>query len=185
MGQHHGRPRADPADEWAGVVADATPRPSPPTGSRYRLLLSPSGSKFGKSEAGESVWLDPARTCPFAFYQYWLNLDDRDVGRTCAGSPCSHASGSRRSRPRPAAHPEARAAQLALAYDITARIHGTAAAERAVADLGGGVRVRAGRRSGGPRVAVRVRRRVRVRSRLAGLGDRGPAGRGRAVRLAR
>ena len=49
-------------------------------GLAYPLLLSPSGAKFGKSEGGESVWLDPERTSPYAFYQYWLNTDDRDVG---------------------------------------------------------------------------------------------------------
>ena len=49
-------------------------------GLAYKLLLSPSGTKFGKSETGESVWLDPARTSPYAFYQYWLHTDDRDVG---------------------------------------------------------------------------------------------------------
>jgi tyrosyl-tRNA synthetase len=42
--------------------------------------LSPSGAKFGKTEGGTSVWLDPERTSPYAFYQYWLNVDDRDVG---------------------------------------------------------------------------------------------------------
>jgi hypothetical protein len=39
------------------------------------------GTKFGKTEAG-TVWLDPARTSPFRFYQFWLNTDDRDVAGT-------------------------------------------------------------------------------------------------------
>ena len=52
----------------------------PAHGLAYKLLLSPSGTKFGKSEGGDSVWLDAARTSPYAFYQYWLNTDDRDVG---------------------------------------------------------------------------------------------------------
>ena len=81
MGQHHGRPRADPADE-RGRGEDADGEPA--HGLAYKLLLSPSGTKFGKSEAGDSVWLDPARTTPYAFYQYWLNTDDRDVGHVPA-----------------------------------------------------------------------------------------------------
>jgi tyrosyl-tRNA synthetase len=45
----------------------------------YPLLTNDSGAKFGKTAAGTSVWLDPARTSPFHFYQYWLDADDRDV----------------------------------------------------------------------------------------------------------
>ena len=41
-------------------------------------MTTASGAKFGKTEAG-TVWLDPARTSPFKFYQFWLNTDDRDV----------------------------------------------------------------------------------------------------------
>ncbi len=78
------------ADQWGNITAGlelirrTTGRgdedADPAHGLAYKLLLSPSGTKFGKSEGGESVWLDPARTSPYAFYQYWLNTDDRDVG---------------------------------------------------------------------------------------------------------
>ena len=44
------------------------------------LVTTASGSKFGKTEAG-AVWLDPARTSPYKFYQYWINVDDRDTGK--------------------------------------------------------------------------------------------------------
>ena len=44
------------------------------------LVTTAAGTKFGKTEAG-AVWLDPARTSPYEFYQFWLNADDRDVGR--------------------------------------------------------------------------------------------------------
>ena len=46
----------------------------------WPLLQTSSGVKFGKTEAG-AVWLDPALTSPFRFYQFWLNTDDRDVVR--------------------------------------------------------------------------------------------------------
>ena len=69
------RRRAGLAEEEADRGAD-----EPAHGLAYKLLLSPSGAKFGKTEGGTSVWLDAERTSPYAFYQYWLNVDDRDVG---------------------------------------------------------------------------------------------------------
>ena len=44
------------------------------------LVTTAAGTKFGKTEAG-TVWLDPERTSPFRFYQFWLNTDDRDVAK--------------------------------------------------------------------------------------------------------
>ena len=41
-------------------------------------MKTASGAKFGKTEAG-TIWLDPKRTSPFKFYQFWVNTDDRDV----------------------------------------------------------------------------------------------------------
>ena len=43
-------------------------------------MTSASGAKFGKSASGQQIWLDPKRTSPYAFYQYWVRTDDRDVG---------------------------------------------------------------------------------------------------------
>lgn len=45
------------------------------------LLLDPSGEKMGKTSTGERIWLDPERTTPYAFYQYWLNRNDEEVPR--------------------------------------------------------------------------------------------------------
>lgn len=42
------------------------------------LMLKADGTKFGKT-AGGAIWLDPKRTSPYEFYQFWLNQDDRDV----------------------------------------------------------------------------------------------------------
>src|SRR5262249_12354987 len=69
------RRRAGMAEDEADRGAD-----EPAQALAYNLLLSPSGAKFGKTEGGTSVWLDPERTSPYAFFQYWLNTDDRDVG---------------------------------------------------------------------------------------------------------
>jgi tyrosyl-tRNA synthetase len=101
----------------------------PAHGLSYPLLLTPSGAKFGKSEGGESVWLDPAMTSPYRFYQYWIDADDRDVSVylrwfTLMGRAQVEALEAERD-----ARPEARAAQRALARDITERVHGPAAAD--------------------------------------------------------
>ena len=131
------------ADQWGNITAglelirrtsDAGDDAEPAHGLAYKLLLSPSGTKFGKSEAGESVWLDPARTSPYAFYQYWLNTDDRDVGtylRWFTEFPRDRVEALEAEL---AATPEGRAAQRALALDITTRTHGADAAARAIAD---------------------------------------------------
>jgi tyrosyl-tRNA synthetase len=116
----------------SGVAEDAAEQPA--HGLAYKLLLSPSGSKFGKSESGESIWLDPKRTTPFAFYQYWLNTDDRDVGtylRWFTEMGREEIEGLEREGAR---RPEARGAQRALARDITVRTHGEAVAAQAEAD---------------------------------------------------
>ena len=105
----------------------------PAHGLSYKLLLSPSGTKFWKSESGESVWLDPARTSPFAFYQYWLNGDDRDVGTYLRWFTLMSREEIEGLEADLAAHPEARVAQRALARDITLRTHGQEALERAEA----------------------------------------------------
>ncbi|HEV8402747.1 MAG TPA: tyrosine--tRNA ligase, partial [Candidatus Limnocylindrales bacterium] len=135
------------ADQWGNITAglelirrtassagDASAEAEPAHGLAYRLLLSPSGSKFGKSEEGDSVWLDPARTGPFDFYQYWRNVDDRDVGTYLRWFTEFPRERIEALEAETAARPEAHAAQLALAHDITARTHGVEAADRAVAD---------------------------------------------------
>jgi len=138
------------ADQWGNITAGlelirrtsggragegaAGTGPEGAHGLAYRLLLSPSGSKFGKSEEGDSVWLDPARTSPFDFYQYWRNIDDRDVGTYLRWFTEFPRERIDELEAEAAARPESRGAQLALAFDITARTHGVEAAERAVTD---------------------------------------------------
>jgi tyrosyl-tRNA synthetase len=75
------------ADQWGNITAGlelirrtSEPRPDGAPHAyamAYPLLLNPSGAKFGKSETGDSVWLHPDGTSPYAFYQHWLNTDDR------------------------------------------------------------------------------------------------------------
>ena len=96
----------------------------------YPLLLSPSGAKFGKSEGGESVWLDPERTSPFRFYQYWLNTDDRDASLYLRWFTLLGRDEIEALEAALADRPEGRQAQRALAMDVTTRTHGAAVAKR-------------------------------------------------------
>jgi tyrosyl-tRNA synthetase len=131
------------ADQWGNITAGlelirrtsgAGEESHPAHGLAYKLLLTPSGSKFGKSEGGDSVWLDPRRTSPYAFYQYWLNTDDRDVGTYLRWFTELGREEIEALETEAAARPEARTAQRTLARDITARTHGEAAAVEAVRD---------------------------------------------------
>jgi tyrosyl-tRNA synthetase len=98
----------------------------------YPLLTNESGAKFGKTAAGTSVWLDPARTSPFAFYQYWFDADDRDVGKYLRTFTLFDRARVEELEAAQAAHPETRIAQKAVAFDLTARVHGDAEARKAV-----------------------------------------------------
>jgi tyrosyl-tRNA synthetase len=107
--------------EGASVHALATP-----------LITRADGTKYGKTEAG-AVWLDPAMTSPYAFYQYFLNQADADVGallRTFSFRSRTEIEELERAT---AERPEARAAQQILASDLTALLHGDDEARRAVA----------------------------------------------------
>jgi tyrosyl-tRNA synthetase len=132
------------ADQWGNITAglelirrtsaarEDGSGESPAHAIAYPLLLSPSGAKFGKSEGGDSVWLDPEQTSPYAFYQYWLNADDRDVGTYLRWFTELPRERVEELEADGAARPEARVGQRALALDVTARVHGDAAAAHAV-----------------------------------------------------
>ena len=72
------------SDQWGNITAgtwlvDKRERRQV-HGLVFPLITTATGAKFGKSEAG-NIWLDPERTSPYHFYQFWLNTDDRDVER--------------------------------------------------------------------------------------------------------
>jgi tyrosyl-tRNA synthetase len=100
-------------------------------GLAYKLLLSASGTKFGKTAGGDTIWLDAERTSPYAFYQFWLNVDDRDVGTYLRWFTLLGREEIEALETASAAQPEARPAQRALARDVTQRTHGMAAADHA------------------------------------------------------
>lgn len=132
------------ADQWGNITAGlelirrtaarAGAEGEPAFGLAYPLLLSSTGTKFGKTAEGESIWLDPARTSPFAFYQHWLNTADGDVGVYLRWFTTMAPDEIEAHDAQVVARPGARAAQRALAFDITARTHGDTVARQAVAD---------------------------------------------------
>jgi tyrosyl-tRNA synthetase len=97
------------------------------------LVMTATGTKFGKTEAG-AVWLDPALTSPYRFYQYWMNVDDRDASKFLRYFTMLSREEIEGLELELAAHPERRVAQQALARDVTTRVHGAAAA-KAAADV--------------------------------------------------
>jgi tyrosyl-tRNA synthetase len=96
------------------------------------LVTKADGSKFGKSEAG-NVWLDPAMTSPFAFYQFWLKTTDADCPRLLRVFTLLSKSTIEAIETEHAAAPHLRAMQKALAKDVTTRVHSESDYEMAVA----------------------------------------------------
>ena len=121
-------------DQWgnitAGIELVRKLRAKKTHGLVWPLMTTASGVKFGKTEAG-AVWLDPQRTTPFHFYQFWLNTDDRDVIRylKCFTFLSREAIDSLARAT--VEKPEAREAQRALARDVTTTVHGRDQVERA------------------------------------------------------
>lgn len=113
-----------------GVTSDAA-APAEPTafGLCSPLLLTRSGQKMGKSERG-AVFLDPSLTSPFEFYQYWLNDEDELVADHLRWLTLMDREAVETHLAEQTARPETRAAQRAVAFDLTARIHGDGEARR-------------------------------------------------------
>jgi tyrosyl-tRNA synthetase len=97
-----------------------------------QLLTTAAGTKFGKSEQG-NVWLDPAKTSPYAFHQFWLRTDDADVERLLRFFTFQPLEQIAETMAAHAAEPSKRIAQRALADDVTARIHGADTVARVTA----------------------------------------------------
>jgi len=132
------------SDQWGNITAGCDlirkVAGTKAHGLVFPLVVTSAGTKFGKTEAG-TVWLDPVRTSPFRFYQFWLNTDDRDVVKylkfftwldremiAALEATLSEASATRD-------------AHRTLAREVTAMVHGTeelARAERASSVLFGG-----------------------------------------------
>jgi tyrosyl-tRNA synthetase len=122
------------SDQWGNITAGCDLVRKLRAGKAHGLVMplvtTSSGVKFGKTEAG-AVWLDPALTSPFRFYQFWLNTDDRDVPKylrffTFLTQPEVTALEDELARA-----PEKREASRVLAREVTRILHGQEAVERA------------------------------------------------------
>ena len=87
------------------------------------LLTKADGTKFGKTEGG-AIWLDPEMTTPYAFYQFWLNADDRDISTFVRTFSFKSREEIEELEGSTAERPQARAAQRALAEELTTLVHG-------------------------------------------------------------
>ncbi|HUR22694.1 MAG TPA: tyrosine--tRNA ligase [Acidimicrobiales bacterium] len=135
------------SDQWGNITAGIDlirrVRAGEAYGLTWPLITKADGAKFGKSEAG-NVWLDAARTSPYDFFQFWLNTDDRDVGRYLRTFTALDAATITDLEEAVVASAGERAAHRTLAREVTALIHGepaaTAAAQAAAALFGGDLR---------------------------------------------
>jgi tyrosyl-tRNA synthetase len=112
-------------------------------GMTVPLLLRADGKKFGKTEEG-AVWLDPAMTSPYDFFQFWLNTADDQVGLLLRRISLIDRAEIEALEARHAEAPHERAAQRALAEHMTAMVHGDAGLREALEETerrfgGGGV----------------------------------------------
>lgn len=95
------------------------------------LVKKSDGTKFGKSEGG-NVWLDPEKTSPYQFYQFWLNVSDEDAARYIGVYTLLDQATIEQLKNEHAAAPHLRILQRALAEDVTVRVHSRADYEQAV-----------------------------------------------------
>jgi tyrosyl-tRNA synthetase len=96
----------------------------------WPLLLTSSGVKFGKSEGG-AIWLDPGRTSPYRFYQFWFNMEDRDAISYLKYFTLLNQIEIEALEASLKSHPEKREAQRALAQEVTRMVHGDGALRKA------------------------------------------------------
>ncbi|MCI4011686.1 tyrosine--tRNA ligase [Brevibacterium sp. ZH18] len=96
------------------------------------LITKADGTKFGKTESG-TVWLDPSLTSPYAFSQFWLNADDRDVVKYLKVFSLRSLEEIEAIEADFTAAPHTRVAQKALAEDVTTLVHGKDSYDQAIA----------------------------------------------------
>ena len=124
------------SDQWgnitAGIELISRREQKQVHGLVFPLLTTATGNKFGKSEDG-NVWLDPRKTSPYRFYQFWLNTDDRDVAGWLRLFTFMELDEIEALLAEQAKDPGRRAAQRRLALEVTSRVHGVETAERVIA----------------------------------------------------
>ncbi|WP_058302505.1 tyrosine--tRNA ligase [Gorillibacterium timonense] len=123
------------SDQWGNITAglDLISKQSGNQvfGITMPLITKSDGTKFGKS-AGNAVWLDPEKTSPYQFYQFWVNTDDLDVIKFLKYFTFLPAEEITRLEAAVSSEPEKREAQKVLAAEMTKLVHGEGALESAI-----------------------------------------------------
>ncbi len=118
------------SDQWGNITAGADLIRRKSGGAAYGLTLplvtQSGGKKLGKTESG-TVWLDPKRTTPYQFYQYWMNIDDADVIRFLKYFTFLNREELKELAGEVAENPWKRVAQRTLAQQVTELVHGAEA----------------------------------------------------------
>jgi len=132
---HHGvELQIGGSDQWGNLVAgvDLIRRRSHATAHAltWPLITRADGQKFGKSTGG-AIWLDAEQTSPYRFFQYWMNVDDRDVQRFLLQLTLLDLDEVRAVVGAHQEAPHERAAQRRLAQEVTTIVHGEGAARAA------------------------------------------------------
>jgi len=139
LAQNHAcRLQVGGSDQWGNITAGIElARKMGVKDSLYGLtaplLLDSKGEKMGKTSTGTRIWLDPDKTSPYAFYQYWLNTEDGDVERFLKLFSWRPLTEINVLVAEHAEAPHKRLGQKALAEDITTWVHGADALARAIA----------------------------------------------------
>ena len=129
------------SDQWGNIttgtelirrLANADEREAKAYALTGQLITKADGTKYGKSETG-TVWLDPALTSPYQFYQFFLNAADADAPRLIRVFTLLTQTEIEAIEAEHAAAPHLRTLQKALAADVTTRVHSAAATEAAIA----------------------------------------------------
>ena len=114
------------SDQWGNIVTGTELIRRKDGGEAFAittpLITKADGTKFGKTEGG-NIWLDPEKTSPYKFYQYWLNASDEDIVKYVK---IFSLSSEQEIEEQIAAHenaPHERSLQKSLAYELTARVH--------------------------------------------------------------
>jgi tyrosyl-tRNA synthetase len=125
------------SDQWGNLTAGVDLIRRVEGGSAHALttplLTKADGTKFGKTAGGETYWLDPELTSPYAFYQFWINADDRDVEQFLKFFSFRPREEIDDLVKQGADRPAARAPQRALAEEMTTLVHGADETARVVA----------------------------------------------------
>jgi tyrosyl-tRNA synthetase len=124
------------SDQWGNIVTGTELIRRKSGGEAYAvttpLIKKADGTKFGKTEGG-SVWLDPERTSPYEFYQFWLNSSDADSVNYIRIFTLRSKEQIEELEAQHAEAPHLRILQKAIAEDITTRVHGEEALQTAIA----------------------------------------------------